>query len=121
MSARGFTLLEVMVALAIFATAALAIINTATIQLSTTPVLTERTLANYVAHNRLVETALLTPFPALGTTNGDSELAERTWFWRQQVIEASDKNLRMVEVSVALDRNFDNVLAQVQTYASNAN
>ncbi|WP_298440620.1 type II secretion system minor pseudopilin GspI [uncultured Ferrimonas sp.] len=116
---RGFTLLEVMVALAIFATAALALMNTATIQLGNGPLLTERALANYVAHNRMVDIQLDDPFPELGSKKGDSELADRTWYWQQRVVKASDEELRMIEVQVALDRSFDNVLAEVQTYVVN--
>ncbi|WP_028116520.1 type II secretion system minor pseudopilin GspI [Ferrimonas senticii] len=117
----GFTLLEVMVALAVFATAALALINSASIQLGNAPLLTERTLANYVAHNRLVDLQLENPFPELGNKQGNSELAERTWYWQQRVVKASDEQLRMIEVKVALNRSFDNVLAEVQTYVANPN
>ncbi|QIZ78416.1 type II secretion system minor pseudopilin GspI [Ferrimonas lipolytica] len=118
-SSKGFTLLEVMVALAIFATAALALINTASIQLGNAPILTERSLANYVVHNRMVDIQLENDFPDIGTKKGDSELAGRTWYWQQRVVKASDEELRMIEVKVALDRSFDNVLAEVQTYVSN--
>lgn len=118
---NGFTLLEVMVALAIFATAALALINTASIQLSSVPLLQERALANYVAHNRMVDIQLENEFPDIGNKKGDSELADRTWYWRQRVVKASDEKLRMIEVKVALDRSFDNVLAEVQTYVANPN
>ncbi|GAA4891286.1 type II secretion system minor pseudopilin GspI [Ferrimonas pelagia] len=121
MRARGFTLIEVMMALAIFATAALAIINTASIQLNAIPLLQERTLANYVVHNRLVDAQLESPFPDVGTRNGQTELAEQTWYWRQKVVKASDEKLRMIEVSVSLDQTFDNVLAEVQTYVADPN
>ncbi len=115
---RGFTLLEVLVAMTVFATAAIAVINTANIQLSAIPILRERTLAGYVANNRLVDAQLESPFPDLGTRNGRTEMAERQWYWRQQVIKASDENLRLIRVSVSLDDRFEGILAQVETYVA---
>ncbi|SHI20624.1 type II secretion system minor pseudopilin GspI [Ferrimonas marina] len=119
--AKGFTLIEVMAALMIFATAAIAVINTTSVQLSSVPLLEERTLANYVAHNRMVDIQLANAFPEVGSSNGEAELAERTWYWRQRVVKASDDKLRMIEVSVSLERTFDNILVQVQTYVADPN
>ncbi|MBY5923522.1 type II secretion system minor pseudopilin GspI [Ferrimonas balearica] len=115
---RGFTLLEVLVAMTVFATAAIAVINTANIQLSSIPILRERTLAGYVANNRLVDAQLESAFPDLGTRNGRTEMADRQWYWRQQVIKASDENLRLIRVSVSLDDRFEGTLAQVETYVA---
>ncbi len=119
--ARGFTLIEVMMALAIFATAAIAVINTASQQLRSVPLLQERTLANYVVHNRMVDILLENSFPELGSKTGEAELADRTWHWRQRVVKASDEKLRMIEVVVSLDPNFDNQMAVGQTYVSDPN
>ncbi|MBY5994007.1 type II secretion system minor pseudopilin GspI [Ferrimonas balearica] len=115
---RGFTLLEVLIAMTVFATAAIAVINAANIQLSALPTLRETTLANYVAHNRLVEARLESDFPDLGTRSGRSEMAEREWHWRQQVIKASDENLRLIRVQISLDDRFDGVLAEAETYVA---
>jgi len=115
---RGFTLLEVLVAMTVFATAAIAVINTANIQLSSIPILRERTLAGYVAHNRMVDAQLENAFPEIGSRNGRTEMAERQWYWRQQVIKASDENLRLIRVSVSLDDRFEGILAEVETYVA---
>ncbi|MBY6187853.1 type II secretion system minor pseudopilin GspI [Marinobacter hydrocarbonoclasticus] len=115
---RGFTLLEVLVAMTVFATAAIAVINSANIQLSSIPILRERTLAGYVANNRLVDAQLESAFPDVGSKNGRIEMADRQWYWRQQVVKASDENLRLIRVSVSLDDRFDGILAEVETYVA---
>lgn len=116
---RGFTLLEVLVALAVFATAAMAVINAANIQMSQIPVMRERTLANYVASNRLVEVKLENTFPEVGSKDGRMEMAGEQWYWRQKVIKAADDKLRLVRVSVSKDAGFDGILAEVDTYVVN--
>ncbi|WP_028109414.1 type II secretion system minor pseudopilin GspI [Ferrimonas futtsuensis] len=119
MRPRGFTLLEVMVALAVFALAAVAVLNSAGEQLSAVPILREKTFANYVAHNRLVDARLESEFPELGNSKkGRVELAGRQWHWRQEVVKTSDAEFRAIRVKVSLDEDFDNIISEVTTYVA---
>lgn len=58
MNARGMTLLEVMVALAVFAIAGLAVMKTASEHLSGLNYLEQKTLATWVVENQLVQQKL---------------------------------------------------------------
>lgn len=100
MNRRGFTLLEVLVALAVFASAGIALMQATAAHLNALGQLEEITLANYVASNRLAELALEGGFPAIGSRQGDAEMAGRKFFWKQKVEAGEDPNLRLVTVEV---------------------
>ena len=77
MRVRGMTLLEVMVALAIFAVAGLTVVRTVSQQLVGLTLLEEKTIATWVADNRQVEVALRKNWPGLSWTNGRKRWPDR--------------------------------------------
>lgn len=96
----GMTLLEVLVALAVFAFAALALIKTVSETSAGVSHLEDKTLAHWVAQNRLALTQLAESFPAAGVERGEAEMGGRRWYWAVLVKETTDKDLRRVEVEV---------------------
>ena len=99
-SQRGFTLLEVMVALLIIAVAlggAVKVIGNAAANSSR---MNNKTFANWVALNQIAELRISNGWPKLGEIKGDSEMAGRKWAWAQKSIKTDDDNIRRVEVSV---------------------
>ena len=83
-SSRGFTLIEVMVALAVVALAVPALLFTIDQQIDGTAYLRDRSLARLVASNRLAELRLgrRAGRPLLrGSASGEEEMAERLWYW----------------------------------------
>lgn len=115
---RGMTLLEVMVALAVFAVAAVAITKSLAEMMANMPVLEERTLAQWVADNQMVDARLSEPFPAIGKKNGKEELAGQEWYWRREVVKTTDDNFRMIRISVSDDERFKRIKAQVSSYVA---
>lgn len=113
---KGMTLLEVIVALAVFAIAAVAITKSIGDQIANMPILEERTLAQWVADNQMVDARLEKGFPALGRKDGRSELAGQTWYWRKEVVKTTDDNFRMIRISVSDDDRFGRIIAQVNSY-----
>jgi general secretion pathway protein J len=78
---HGFTLIEMLVALAIFSLAALALLRLEGATVSTTARLREQVVAQIVARNIAVE-ALTDPAPpAFGTTGGEVTNGGRSWRW----------------------------------------
>ncbi|WP_028112675.1 type II secretion system minor pseudopilin GspI [Ferrimonas kyonanensis] len=119
MKHRGFTLLEVMVALAVFAMAAIAVVKSAGEQLAAVPILREKTFATFVAHNRMVDARLESAFPELGNSKkGRVELADQQWYWRQEVIKTGDEEFRAIRIKVSLDPGFDPIISEVTTYVA---
>ncbi|QHJ12221.1 Type II secretion system protein I [Paraglaciecola mesophila] len=115
---RGMTLLEVMVALVIFAMTATAIMKAASDHLSSIGQIEEITFATWVANNRLTQLQLSTQWPPKNNAKGEQHMSERTWFWRQTVSKTNDSELMSVEVSVALDAAFSAPITSVTTFVA---
>jgi general secretion pathway protein I len=96
----GFTLLEVLVALAIVAVALTGGMRAVGGALRSGELLHERTLANWVAANRLARLRAEGAFPALGDDQGETEQAGRRFVWRQRVQATPNALFRRVDVSV---------------------
>lgn len=114
----GFTLLEVMVALSIFALAGVAIMKAATDHLSGVGQIEEVTLATWVANNRLTQLSLSQVWPPKDKQKGVQEMADRKWYWQQKILKTPDKDLLGIEVSVGLDEGYQDSITQVTSYLS---
>ena len=102
----GFTLLEVLVALAVLAIAMGAIINAATQSIASTAYLRDQTFASWVALNQVNERLLdPEPWPAEGSRQGSAELAYRTWRWEVRFAKTGDPDLRQIKVIVRAAEN----------------
>ncbi len=99
--AAGFTLLEVLVALAVLAIAMGAVIGAVTQSINTVGVLREQTFAGWVALNKVNE-LLLDPaaWPDEGSRKGEAELANRAWRWEGRFGKTDDPDMRRLEVTV---------------------
>ncbi len=97
---RGFTLLEVLVALAIVAIALGAGIKAAGSNVDNVAYLRDRTLAHWVAMNKLAEMETMKKFPSPGTTErGTMLMAEHEWHWKVET--KVTKDLERYEFGVA--------------------
>lgn len=96
----GFTLIEVLVALAIFSLAALALLRLQGAALATTAALDERALAGIVAQNLAIEAMVAPQPPGFGVTSGDETNGGRTWRWTRNVDRSPDPRLQRIEIAV---------------------
>jgi general secretion pathway protein I len=101
--AAGFTLLEVLVALAVVAVALLAAIGTATQSTVSAEVLRTRLFATWEAENRLAELRARRAWPDLGVSEGIAEQAGVRLRWRETVDALPDSAFRRVEIAVRVD------------------
>ena len=99
--ARGFTLLEVLVALAIFAMVAASVLSASARSLQNASRLEDKTLAMWIADNRLNELQLEQTPPSSGRNQGELEFDGRRWEWRTQVDSTAEQDMRRVIVWVA--------------------
>jgi general secretion pathway protein I len=106
---RGFTLIEIVVALAVLAFAMGAIISGMARYAANAAYLRDKTLALYVAHNRLAEVNLETAFPAIGDSDGDAEMGGAKWRWSEKVSDTPDPMVRRVEVRVRIQGTSDDI------------
>ena len=108
---QGFTLLEVLVALAILAIALSAAIKVSTANVENASYLRDRTLAHWVAMNILTEIQIKEVWPSLGKKTGTTMMAEREWFWIMNTSDTVDKELRRVEIKVFYKKDDENALS----------
>src|SRR3989442_4999831 len=98
----GFTLVEILVALAVLAIALTATARSLGAALDTTAALRDRTLARWVAEDRLAELELRREWPALDVNEGDADIGGRAVRRRQETGLTPAVRMRRVEVSMFL-------------------
>jgi general secretion pathway protein I len=112
----GFTLVEVLVALAVLAITLTAVMRTTAQAIDTSFALRERNLATWVAQDRLATHQITRHWPSIDTIDGDVEMAERKWFWREQVSSTPQANIRRIEITVRANANDRAALARLVGY-----
>jgi len=102
--ARGFTLIEVLVALVIVAVGMSALMGALTSSARTVLYMQDKTFAEWVALNQIatLRLSLQAPgqIPAAGNTTGDIDFASRTWHWRQEVVASQVPGIMLINLKV---------------------
>lgn len=101
--ARGFTLLEVLVALAIFATVAAAAYATILRSLRNAAGLETRVLASWIADNRITEMQLAGGVASPGRNQTQVDFGGRNWDVLTETTATSEPAMYRVDVWVAPD------------------
>ncbi len=114
----GFTLIEVMLAMAVFSIAGIALLSTATNNTQNIGYLEKKMFANWVAANQLVTTHLEGKWPPKNNSKGKVELAGQAWFWQQKVLKTTEKNMRSIVMEVRLKEDDELAIGSISTYVS---
>jgi general secretion pathway protein I len=96
----GFTLIEMLVALAVFSLAALALLRLEGATVSNTARLQDQAVAQIVARNIAVETLTDTVPPAFGRETGQAVNAGRSWGWTRITAKSPEPRIQMITISV---------------------
>ena len=96
----GFTLIEVLVALAIVAIGMAAVMGALSSSANTLTYLRDRTFAQWVALNQIANLRLSGQQPPVGDSNGDTDFAGRSWHWSQKVVSTEVPGVARIDVSV---------------------
>ncbi len=110
---RGFTLVEILVALAIVAVALAAGMRALAQSTQTASTLKARTLATWVAQNRLASAQIANPWPPLGGDSGTATQAGAEFRWTTTVGTTPNPTFRRIEITVAEPTAPDYVLARI--------
>jgi general secretion pathway protein I len=100
---RGFTLIEVLVALVIVAVGMSVLMGALSSSARTVVYMQDKTFAEWVALNQIATLRLglqQGQIPPTGTTNGDLDFANRSWHWRQDVVASQVPGINRVDFKV---------------------
>ncbi len=101
-STRGFTLIEVLAALIIVSLGMLGVIQAVSQTASNSVYLRDKTLAHWIAMNRLTEARLAQRPPEIDESSDEVDYAGRRWRWTMDVSETQVESLRRIDVRVSL-------------------
>lgn len=96
----GFTLLEMLVALAVFSLAALALVRLQAVAVRTAADLDERQMAGLVAHNLMVDVQTSPDMLVAGDSQGELVNGGRRWRWARRVSKTGDEAVYRVDIRV---------------------
>lgn len=117
--ARGFTLVEILVALAIIAVALAAGMRALTQATDGAATLKARTLALWVAQNRLALAQVRAPWPAPGSARGSAVEAGVAFAYTETVSPTPNPAFRKLEVVVTAPDAPDYALARLSGFIGN--
>jgi general secretion pathway protein I len=114
----GFTLLEILVALAILTISMSALMVAASSHTSNISHLRNKTFAGIIASNKAEKLYLSKAWPTAGKSNGNIEMTRNEWHWEMNVQNTQDPSVRRAEISVFLNRKNKTPLVTLTTYLS---
>ena len=112
-NSKGFTLIEVVVAVAVIAIGLMGTIKTVGTVTRNTANLNERVIATWVAQNAMASYELNLEDDAEKETTGSEEVAGIEWYWTKTLVNTQDPGIQRVEIDVRRDDEPDS-----QVYAS---
>lgn len=101
-SARGFTLLEVLIALAVLALGLMALIGTTGSAARDSAHLRDKTFATWVGMNELSMLRVQQAWPNDDSLNGDADMGGQKWHWKATMTKTADPDLLRVDIDVSL-------------------
>ena len=112
-TARGFTLIETVVALLIVALGMTAVYMQIGQFATTSILMQDKTLASWIGSNIVTELSLARDWPEIGDSEEEVEYASRRWLVTIEISETEVDNLRRADVSVALSDRPERVIHTV--------
>jgi general secretion pathway protein I len=97
---RGFTLIEVLVALAIVTIGMAAVMGALNSSADTLNYLRDKSFSQWVAENKIANTRISGAAPSVGNSSGDVDFAGRSWHWRMEVVATEIPGMVRMDVHV---------------------
>jgi general secretion pathway protein I len=113
---QGFTLIEILVALAIVAIGLAAAVRATSQVTAATENARVRLLASWVAQDRLAERSARADWPAPGSLSGSANQGSFAFAWHEIVSATADPSLRRIDIVVAETAHPDYTVARITGY-----
>lgn len=117
---RGFTLIEVLAALVIVGLGMLAVIEAISQTINNADYIRQKTIAHWVAMNKLTEFRLSNAAPKNGESDAYINMAGSTWHWRMTISETDVKSMERIDIHVSPKDSDSNSIASVYGFYSTA-
>ena len=114
---EGFSLLEVVVAIAVFSLGALATLNVLGQSGRNAEADEARMIAGIVAENRIAEAMAMSQPPQTGATRGTEAALSRNWDWEMRIGPSLEPRILRIDVSVR-EAGRQQVLAEYSSFRS---
>jgi general secretion pathway protein I len=99
---RGFTLIEVLVALVVVSLGMLAVIQTVGQTANNSTYMRDKTVAHWIAMNQLTEVRLQPNPPPIDKSSDEIEMNGRDWRWTMEVKQTAIETIRRIDIRVRL-------------------
>ena len=116
---RGFTLMEVLIAVVILAVALSAATRATGLAADGAIVLRQHTLASWVAQDRLTGHVAAHDWPDVGTQTGSADQGGQNFEWREAVTGGPNPYFRRIQINVYVPGDADHSLYQLVGYLGN--
>jgi general secretion pathway protein I len=104
-----------MLALAILGISGLAVMNSASTVLTSQGYLQTKTIAFWVASNRLAELKLEQQWPDESWTHEKKKMARESWYVRYKTVTTGNPNFKALDIEVSKKKD-GNAIAYIRTY-----
>jgi len=116
---RGFTLIEVLVAMTIIAVGVSALVASAAASSWRQDYLREREFGRWIASNALATHQALPAWPDVGAKNTEVEMLGTRWFVRTRTQAVADPDLRRLDIEVRKSKDEDSYIYSVTGFVGN--
>jgi len=107
-NSRGFTLVEVVVALAIVVVAFLAMYGSVQQMVASTTLLQEKTIGSWIAFDQITQLRIGGEFPDADKREGEIEMAGSNWLYSIEFSDTASADVKQVIVRVSPESDPDN-------------
>ena len=114
---KGFTLLEVLVALSICAMAGIAAMQATGEHIHHLTTIEEQTYASWVAENVIIEQRVKgEQWQGKNNLRCSEVMGGVEWFWQQEVVPTADKSFVKLTINVFIDEKYEQSVYELSTY-----
>jgi len=118
-SSKGFTLIEILVAMTILAVGVTALVSAAGASAWRADFLRDREMGRWVATNKLVELQVLPAWPDAGTKKSEVEMGGRIWYLNTITRKVEDPDLRRVDIEARTNQDSESYIYVVTGFVGN--